>query len=701
MLLDYRVLTLDYAVAYGSVTLKSLQNDNIPELDLLVRESIQNSSDASLKEPGKNFKVAFTTGKFVPKDFNSLITGLEDKLNRSFSQEKADFMEIRDTKTSGLTGSIRKSEITDDDHGNFFKLIYDTGKNQTQKGAGGNWGFGKSVYYRVGIGMVVFYSRVRLDDDSYESRLIVTVVENESKKDKDGRDATLLRSLDPRSQGKAWWGIKDGDDLLPVTDSEFIDAVLETFNLKPFEDNETGTSIIIPYIDNKRLLGDIIPSESAIKDDVKNAFMSLWGNRVSDYLELAIQKWYAPKIHNRKLTEICNDKKWLYVSVNDKPIRKNNLIPFFNLVQELYNAALAKNEHVEYQCDIPSDVKCYPVNIRGYLNGSLTGHVAVTRITKEELNGERLMLSPYDYVGRFEADGGINEPIVMYAREPGMVIDYPVAGPWIKGITPPESESEFLFAFYVPDTDMKIKSDLAVKEFAGMTLGDYLRSCEASDHMSWIDPAKMKIVERIQRITVKRIEEQRTTVDGKTIEATASHLSGKLGRLFMPRKGYGKQSSQQNGGSGSGSGIRLNNLEFIINSTQFHNNLLEMSFVLKFKHNNKKAKLFLIVESEGGNISPSAWQKEIETPFPAEITEVVVSSINSPVFLEPITVNGICNSSEPKYSGEYCTVLINRAENSKEYTMIIIDSNIFNLELSGKIRIQAQDKKYRFSFRTV
>ena len=134
MLLDYRVLTLDYAVAYGSVTLKSLQNDNIPELDLLVRESIQNSSDASLKEPGKNFKVAFTTGKFVPKDFNSLITGLEDKLNRSFSQEKADFMEIRDTKTSGLTGSIRKSEITDDDHGNFFKLIYEPRKVQEEIG---------------------------------------------------------------------------------------------------------------------------------------------------------------------------------------------------------------------------------------------------------------------------------------------------------------------------------------------------------------------------------------------------------------------------------------------------------------------------------------------------------------------------------------------------------------------------------------
>ena len=88
MLLDYYVLPVDYGVAYGSVTLKSLQNDNIPELDLLVRESIQNSSDASLQEPGDFYKVAYTTGRFEPENFNSLITGLEDKLNRRFFGKK-------------------------------------------------------------------------------------------------------------------------------------------------------------------------------------------------------------------------------------------------------------------------------------------------------------------------------------------------------------------------------------------------------------------------------------------------------------------------------------------------------------------------------------------------------------------------------------------------------------------------------------
>ena len=40
--------------------------------------------------------------------------------------------------------------------------------------------FGKSVYYRVGMGIVVFYSKIATDT-GYESRLIITLVEDESK----------------------------------------------------------------------------------------------------------------------------------------------------------------------------------------------------------------------------------------------------------------------------------------------------------------------------------------------------------------------------------------------------------------------------------------------------------------------------------------------------------------------------------------
>lgn len=694
-MLECHVLPIDYGVSYGSVTLKSLQNDNVPELDLLVREAIQNSSDASLKEPGDSFKVNFTTGKFCPSKFNFFISELDGELNARFPGQTADFMEIRDTKTAGLTGCIRKSEIIDDDHGNFFKLIYDTGKRQMQTSAGGNWGFGKSVYYRVGIGIVVFYSRIKTDN-GFESRLIVTMVEDESNPD------SLLRKLNARSAGKAWWGIRDGEDLLPITDSnfEFIQEVLDVFGLKPFKGNETGTSIIIPYTNPQALLDDIIPNEVEIDEGIKQNFKAVWGSRIEDYLRLAIQKWYCPKIHNRKLKDFCDDKKWLLVSVNNNPINKDDLLPFFNLVQELYTTAIAKTYCYDYKSEWFENIKTYPVNIRGYLDGSTTGYVSVVRISKEELTGGQMALTPYDYVGHFEADGGLNEPIVMYTRDPGMVIEYSITGAWVKNIPCPESDNDFLFAFYMPDTHKLIKADLAVKEFAGITLGEYLRACEASDHMGWADPAKMQIVDRIQKNTVNQIVNQTVNAAETKVEATASRLSGKLGRMLLPRVGYAKKSGGTSGTGGTGGG-KIKDMEFETLSRSFDNDELVIDFSIKFSHSKKKAAISVIVDSEGGRIDPSSWQKDIGTPFPADIISLEVHSINSPIFAEALSVETGCSKVQQHIENEYVNVGISSAENSDEFSSFEISANILNLELNGTIRIKARDKKYNFSLRIV
>ena len=47
-------------------------------MDLLVREAIQNSSDASLSQPGPVFAVNFTARTFCPAKFNSYLTDIED-----------------------------------------------------------------------------------------------------------------------------------------------------------------------------------------------------------------------------------------------------------------------------------------------------------------------------------------------------------------------------------------------------------------------------------------------------------------------------------------------------------------------------------------------------------------------------------------------------------------------------------------------
>lgn len=697
-MLDREILKTDYAVSYGSVTLSSLQNDSVPDMDLLVREAIQNSSDAAIGLVGKFYRVGFQTGTFAPAALNTYLTDIEEYLNARYPSSTAEYIEIRDTCTSGLTGAIRKGEIKKDDHGNFFKLIYDTGKKQTKITAGGNHGLGKSVYYRVGIGIVIFYSRIQ-KENGFESRLIITLVEDENKKNPDGTDATILNHIEPNSAGKAWWGLREGKDLLPLTDEEFIASLLHVFGLTPFKGTETGTAIIIPYINSANLLSQVIPPEADIKDDVKDHLKTVWLSSLADYLRLSIQRWYAPKIHNREISEFP-DQKWLSVTVNKVPIQKQSLLPVFDLTQELYTTALAKVYGKDYASQTYPQIKCLPVNIQKYFEGSMTsGYVAVVKISKSELNGDQNLLSPYDYFGHYEADGGLNEPVVMYTRDLGMVIDYSVTGPWVKGLTTPENPEEFLFAFYVPNTAKKLKSDLTVPEYAGVSFGQYLRDCEQSDHMEWNDPVKMQIVSRIQKNLIHQINTKINKPAAAPVDATASKLSSRLGKNLLPRIGYGKKTGGGSGSSSGGSGGKVNNILFEITSQAVRGNLLTIDFSLKLLHSCKSAKMSIIVASEGGWIDPESWQDEIGTPFPAAIRECCAVSMTTGVIVKPRAIDLICNADTPIASIEEFDLSMQYVEGSATAAAIKVDSQVFNLGLTGHLVVNAVDKKYRFNFK--
>lgn len=693
MFLDTKVLELTQSVSYGSVTLKSLQNDNIPELDLLVREAIQNSSDAALQEADDSFTVKFNTGTFVPARFNTNLSGIESILDEMFSGETADFLEIRDTKTQGLTGPLRIDDMLSDDHGNFFKLIFDTGKKQTQVGAGGNWGFGKSVYYRVGMGIVVFYSRIKIEG-SYESRLIITLVENEENPD------AILAKINPRSAGKAWWEIKEGkDDFLPITDDELILEILNVFGIPAFRPNETGTSIIIPYIDKQKLLKNIIPEEANISDDIRAR--CTWASNFEEYLILAIQKWYAPKIHNQHLKEFCN-KKWLRVYVNNKPIRYDTMLPFFKLVQELYTIAIAKTYDYDYQSEWLSNAICSAVPIRNYFdtseNSSTAGYVAAIRINTEDMYGGQNYMDPCIYTRHFENDPDINEPIVMYSRDPGMVIEYTIAGPWVKGITPPECSDEYIFAFFVPITTKKLKADLSEKKYADMELGEYLRECEASDHMGWKDPANMQVVERIQKNTVNQIFGKIVSLKTRQIEATASKLSGKLGRKLLPRIGYGRV-PRGGGSGGSSGGSKLNNVEINIISSNITEAELTIEYELKLTNGKKTAELTVLIDSEGGLIDPKAWRNDIGTEFPVEFTEVTIHSLSSTTEEKKIFTDVFCNKDHIRMRNQYIELNLDNID--EVYAGFKIVSNISSPVIKGKMKLKTADKKYRPSFKIV
>src|SRR5690554_4405317 len=125
-------------VADGAQILNVIQNKATPLLDLLVRESIQNSLDAG--RPNEDVFVDFTIKKF---DNDNLIKNFQ---RLKFKEKTNEMLIISDKNTEGLTGSF---SYNDSKIGNLLKLVYNVGKPQEQEGAGGSWGYGKTIYYRL------------------------------------------------------------------------------------------------------------------------------------------------------------------------------------------------------------------------------------------------------------------------------------------------------------------------------------------------------------------------------------------------------------------------------------------------------------------------------------------------------------------------------------------------------------------------
>lgn len=687
MKLKELIREMDYGVSYGSGALKALQNDSMPELDLLVREAIQNSSDAAIEEKYPSFAVSFNVGDFQPSKLNNLLNSIKDILNERYPGDDAKYLEIRDTKTSGLTGPVRLTDLDPDDHGNYFKLVFDTGKEQTASSAGeagGSWGYGKSVYYRVGIGLVVFYSRIK-NNNAYEERLVIGLIEHETD------DASLLKRVVDDSVGRAWWGKDDPDDpraLLPLTDIDEIQEVLDIFGLSRFKEKETGTSIIVPYIDTEKLLSGIFPDDCGIPDDEQS--MCAWKDSIKDYLELAVQKWYAPKIFNKNLLNI-DGQKWLAVKINSDPIRDSDMRPFFQLVQELYTCALYKCNDIEYTSDKFKGIECVAVPSQR-ITGHKSGYVAYTRIKQNQLSPGGNMIKPYTYLRLF-SKSPVNDPIVMFARTPGMVLDYKIDGRWAKGMIRPDDDDEYIVAFYVPDCSAALKMDTALGEFAGTPYGEYLRRCEKSDHMDWDDKSNLSIIGNVKGQVVNKVNAGLKDDQETSIEGTASKLAGSLGRRLLPKLSYGKPQSTGGGTGGSGGGTNSNNLE--ISLTPFiKNDGIDISFEITFKNNRRDVALGVFVEAETGVIDADTWEKELGGTYPITIDSIANSITISVDTNRQERFAENCSVHNPKVENDYSCMELLFSKSGDSISGFKIHNDITNAIISGVIKLKSSNKKY-------
>ena len=508
----------------GSSVLRAIQNNSDPLIDLFIRESIQNSLDAGDKE----ISIPYVCIDFIVKEFNAnkLNLSLEcitERLNKRFPNECYKFIAVKDTNTTGLTGPLKRSEVRDNKYGNLQKLVYHVGKPQEIPGAGGSWGYGKTLYYRISqIGLVVYYSRIKKADGKYESRLCAVMCENEK-----FEDAILPPSDGNNKSGIAWWGDIDGNgDTHPITKEDSIKEFLKIFEIEPYVNDEVGTIVIIPYINEQALLNE---NSIELSIDFENdSFLNAGKLSIEDEFRVAIQRWYSPRLNNplyqSHFERYGRIVKYLKASINGIEITIDQMLPIFKHIQELYNSALKQTEN-----EAVLNEKIYTDVIRYYSTD--VGVLAYTQIKKEELIADAN--SPYPFLNIENYNRQDNIPIVCMTRQPGMIVEY---NPPSWGNLPVTHDEDYILAIFVLNSIQKLS-------FAGGTvqeieLEEYVRQSECADHLGWQDHSigdnsrKIRCIGKITSQCCNILNEKFSTKAENEETKSLSGLSVLLGKIL-------------------------------------------------------------------------------------------------------------------------------------------------------------------------
>lgn len=514
----------------GAFLLRAMQNEEMPRLDLLVRESVQNALDAALdRRSGGEVRIGFHLREHATETITSLLSeGIDRKVLMARHPKGGQLLEIRDSLTEGLTGPLCFEDIGPDGvHGNLLKLVYEIGRTRSDIGAGGSWGLGKTCYFRMGLGLVFYYSRIKLDD-GYQERLVASLVEDETRSDRLQRETRT---------GIGWWGAEAG--LRPITRATEIHRALDMLRVQHFTGTETGTSIIIPF-----LRDDLVPGAHA---DEEGAVLGRpwWYETYDAYVAIALERWFCARLDNRHFATGPR----LTASVNGKIITSGKMLPVFQATQALYNRAIGVPiDGGDYltRAGVDADaVMQHLVAPRNLFKPSgPAGDVAAALLTPEQLG----MGAPLNHFDPGLCVFGISDatppyrPLVTFMRKPGMCVcwdDSTESRGWAGG-APERVDSRYLVAVFVPKQD-RVLADAGrgIRSDSQVTLESYLRGCERADHAAWYDAAGLKIIEKIRANCGRILRDFGSKRTVAPVAAPSIRLARNLAGLLLPERGMG------------------------------------------------------------------------------------------------------------------------------------------------------------------
>lgn len=631
----------------GDSILKSLQNNSLPTVDLVIRESLQNSLDAQI--PGSSdTEVEINVGTFDSEKFAVNFEEIDETLIKKYPGQQM-VLSISDKNTKGLTGDFRDNSQESLATSNFQKLIFSLGKNQTAEGAGGSWGLGKTSYSLIGSGVVLYYTRVKISENQYEERLIGALIENP-------KDETK-RLLSKNERGIAWWGeyANDGETIYPITNLDEIERILNILGVERYDDT-TGTTVIIPYLRNE---------EGKSKEFLV------------DELKMAVQRWYGPRLMNDDYTDITGNSK-LICKVNGDALLPDldyNFDIAFRHIRDLYTSALVGDSKISQITTKP----IYGRNRSFESTKTPIGHISFMELSRKDLKmeppyNEESLLVKCLLSENEEKNKGNSNIVIAHARKPGMVVSYAYNDDWTPNIKL-ENDQNMILGFFVPVSTAKLNprhDKLKSMEF--YDLESYLRGIEKADHADWTDVAYVTIVKYIKEDIQQVLKRE---YDGEELknDSQSSLLSRKFGNMFMPPRNFGKKSTIPSKKTISdGPKNKVNRKCYLtINETQFiDRNDIEVDLNITLKSSGKY-QLLCETKSSERDIDYREWKKNIS------------ETLDYPFSFSNIQLNNETNNLLVK---EEIKVNISNEE-------IIIDYvGEETLDLSGKLYIQVNNHQY-------
>lgn len=585
----------------GSSVLKMMQNNSLPALDLIVRESIQNSMDAAIPSSKRIF-MQFQIGEFFSDKLANEFDVIGNNLKNKFGNTPQKFLAIRDQNTIGLTGDLAGNFKPGEKNQNLGKLVFHVMKPQDKEGAGGSWGIGKTVYYRLGVGLVIYYSRIKEENGKFQERLVAALVENEN--DNDG----LLNSIE-QNLGVAFFGEKGfgNHEIKAITDENVIHEFLTIFDILPFDGTNTGTTIIIPYVNQQALISNNV---------TENTHKTWWQTDIENYLKVSILRWYFPRL--------CENYPIQYgpklsVMINNEIVKIDNNVPLFKKYMSLYDAC--------YNDKKEEWITKVEITRQKNVENNVIGYFAYGKVTKDELDINKQGLpSPYQYCLLDESDDSKNSPIIAFTRKPGMIVNYETEG---KAVGSLKSENnEFIIGIFSLNSPNNINNP-------HLNLDEYIRQSEKSDHTSWVDHSIPGSAYKIQIVgnIYNKIKEELSRNFGITTPTTGEasinkNFAKKFGKLLLPDENFGTSGSSRRAGGRAGGGAlktkKQNIIEFKERKFEKGAIILEYKFTLAKPF--KRVNAVNCVNTINGPIDPIKYEN-MGLDYPCSIEDAFASVV--------------------------------------------------------------------------